>query len=419
MSNSSFEKLESLSIDNNASTTGVTKKQITDLGNKIIKTDSNEESGLEIYCYSKYETNDEDATTLQKCRGVIFKGDELIVNAYPHTEEIDIRDEENARNILDNIDLENSTIYYSYEGCLLRLYCIDDTWYLSTHRKIDAFKSKWSSYVSFGEEFVKGLENEYKNNPEFKESIGETENVFETFKDSLNKNMQYVFLVLNNKENRIVCINKEESNIYHVGTFIDGKLDHEHDARIKKPEEVLKDDKSPESIINFTKEVEPSNHQGIIVFTNDKLYKFIHGDYSYLFGVRGNSPSIKFRYLQLRMNKDMRESLEYLYPSEVENFEEYENILYLIAKRIYNSYINKFIKKSKDTIPKQEYYIVKLCHNNYLADRDNNKISLEIVINILNNQKPTFLNQLIKSHKLQKKKEEYEKRKEHGDEKTE
>ena len=51
--------------------------------------------------------------------------------------------------------------------------------------------------------------------------------------------------------------------------------------------------------------------------------------YQEFFHVRGNEPSIKFRYLQVRMNKSQCDMLSYLYPKYTESFGEYENILYL------------------------------------------------------------------------------------------
>ena len=60
---------------------------------------------------------------------------------------------------------------YSVEGTMLRLYFYNHEWYLSTHKKISAFQSRWSCKFSFGELFIHTLE----------EIFPEKENVYEWF----------------------------------------------------------------------------------------------------------------------------------------------------------------------------------------------------------------------------------------------
>jgi hypothetical protein len=104
------------------------------------------------------------------------------------------------------------------------------------------------------------------------------------------------------------------------------------------------------------------------------------------------------------MDKTMTDDLYSLYPTETETFEEYENILYTVAKNIYSSYVSRFIKKQYVTLPKEEFQIMRECHSWHLADREKNRMSLRKVISIMNTQQPTNLNKMIR-HVIQERTE--------------
>jgi hypothetical protein len=137
--------------------------------------------------------------------------------------------------------------------------------------------------------------------------------------------------------------------------------------------------------------------QGVIVFAPDNYqYKIFNEDYYELYSVRGNEPSIKFRYLQVRMNKKDSDILHYLYPDFSRHFDDYENIIYDVANDIKNAYVERFIKKNYITVPSEEYQVIKECHSWHLDDRITNKINYDKVLDILNKQPPTNLNRMIK-----------------------
>ena len=113
-------------------------------------------------------------------------------------------------------------------------------------------------------------------------------------------------------------------------------------------------------------------------------------------------PSIKFRYLQVRMNKKDVDMLYHLYPEFVSSFDEYENILYDIALSIYKSYVDRFIKKQHVIVPKDEYSVIKECHAWHLSNRVENRISVDKIIRVMNNKNPSSLNHMIRRSKLEK-----------------
>ena len=142
-------------------------------------------------------------------------------------------------------------------------------------------------------------------------------------------------------------------------------------------------------------------YQGIICFdqTKNKQYKFLNSEYYDLFKIRGNEPSVKFRYLQIRQDKEMVDKLYYLYPKYADAFDDYEQTMYECAKKINKNYIDRFIKKKYVTVPKEEFCVMKECHNWHLKDRERNRISLRKVMDEMNQQSPTNLNKIIRRYK--------------------
>jgi hypothetical protein len=83
-------------------------------------------------------------------------------------------------------------------------------------------------------------------------------------------------------------------------------------------------------------------------------------------------------------------------------FEDYENALYSIAQNIYNSYVDRFIKKKWVTVAAEEFNVIRACHSFHEQDRKQNRISIKKVIDILNQQTPTCLNKMIRRFKNEK-----------------
>ena len=113
--------------------------------------------------------------------------------------------------------------------------------------------------------------------------------------------------------------------------------------------------------------------------------------------IRGNQPSIKFRYLEIRMNQDMNHSLRTLFPNQVSEFDKYENVIYQnIVPFIHDAYMRRFIKKDHVTVPPPEYKVIKDAHTWYSEDRDSRKVTKYVISDFLNMQKPSSINRMIK-----------------------
>lgn len=89
-----------------------------------------------------------------------------------------------------------------------------------------------------------------------------------------------------------------------------------------------------------------------------------------------------------------------LYPIYQDMFLEYENILYQIAKLVRYYYIQRYIKNKYVTLPKEEYILMKKCHDWYLSDREENKINVTKVFDILTKEDTLALYKMIRRYQM-------------------
>jgi hypothetical protein len=381
------------------------RKNIESLPKVIKQVDSDETTGLDLFCYIHCDQND--SQIRKQCRGVVFKGEDLIMKGFPYN--IDYTENDNQAEINQNIVsvFNKCSFYDAYEGSLIRMFYYGDKWFLSTNRKLDAFRSKWATKESFGSFFKKALESEYEINERLRNAIHENTDVESgdciiiKFQSILDKSKQYMFLLLNNSENRIVCTAPERPTVLHVGTFDDFELLTDIDIYLKHPKKL--EFKNIDDLYKYTNEINYRELQGVIVFAPNNLqYKILNRDYFELYKIRGNEPSIKFRYLQVRLNKKYNDGLHYLYPEYTDAFEEYERYICDIGRSIMTSYVERFIKKNYVTVPIEEFQVIRECHNWHMQDKMTNKINLNKVIEVLNQQPATNINRMIRKRIMEK-----------------
>ena len=125
----------------------------------------------------------------------------------------------------------------------------------------------------------------------------------------------------------------------------------------------------------------------------------------YLSSLRGNEPSVKFRYLTVR--KDMETKMAYLqlYPSFKGWFDLYDTVLYELSNDILNAFITRFIMGDYINVPPREYRIMLECKQ-YIT-HSHVRLTLEDVQRFVNKQSPTDLNRMIKDRYFNPTKWEY------------
>lgn len=381
-----------------ANSAELTYENVVAVSDRVILVDMDEKSDLTLYSYTK--CTNADSPMIKNCRSLVFTtgetGPRLVSRGFPYADEYTASSPE-LPSVL--ADFKSYLFTPAYEGTLLRMFFHNGKWYLTTNRKLSAYHSKWSSKDSFGTIFEKALE-----------SLGMT---MESLQGKLCQDRQYMFLVRNTFENRIVSDPPQgtEPKVYHVGTFVSGQSSlYSETERVTIPgfpgPSPLKFPDLP-SLLSFVCGMSPKKFQGVIAHGPDGTQiKILNDEYHKLAQVRGNCSSVKFRYLEGRMDRDTVTNLYAMYPEMIPVFEEYESILHDIAGYIHKAYLRRFVTKPKQyvTLPTQEYAVMSACHEQYLINPRKNQVTLAKVIAKLNEQPATRLNRMIRRNQLDKKK---------------
>jgi hypothetical protein len=321
-------------------------------------------------------------------KGLVYEGNNEIMKPFPKVENMDLE------NLKKNYpDLSGAKIWDHHEGCLLRVYWSSQGWRLSTQKKIDAFRSRWGSRHSFGESWVKALPNQDQAQPH-------------SFFTTLDKKCQYLFLLSNNKDNRIVCNVPREPTVKHVGTWVNGTLRHDIDVGIDRPCQY-----------EYTKHEELASHfdrmdwkqvTGCLICLRSlstggtssaggKWVRVVHPEYARWALVRNNEPSLPFRYLQVRLDGEMTTMLYELFPQYAEKFDLYEDTIYDIACYLHSCYMSRYVHKQFVTVDREFFPILRMCHKWHTEDREHNKVTLDKVIEMINSRYDHVLNKMIRT----------------------
>lgn len=409
------------------STNLVNRADILARNDKIRLMDKDEETGLELYCYDT--CNDNECDLIKQSRGVVFCGEELVLKTFPWSVELAHTEKEAILSRLR--ELGSFTVYPAYEGTLLRMFHFGGKWYLATHRKLNAFRSRWACRETFGDLFVQALWYEFAANANFMEQISEKadglvteDEIFPLFQKCLDPSLQYVFLLRAAKENRIVCKPLDsksdhswveyEPRFFYVGHFKKGDEEFYRSGSpafcpVMTPIGACGGDETltpltPEGLLMRAALVDPREMQGYICFgSNNRQLKIVNSSYQEAADVRGNEASVPYRYLQIRMDKNMRERLYTLYPEHVPKFEEYETILFELSKKIHTAYIQRFVRKEYVRVSPEQHIVLKACHEWYNFDRFNRCVTQEQVMRKMNQQPSHILNRMIKGYLEEKK----------------
>ena len=324
--------------------------------------------------------NEELMKEIGHVRGTVVDSDsgKVVCRSFPFTPEAVVDDTQRFQELVGN--LNGAATFSAVEGTIVRLFFHGGEWKLCTHRKLDASSSFWSG-PTFGSMFNSTRKFEYT---------------------SLNKDWCYV-LLLSHPGNRLVY--KVEQPQLMLVTIYD-----------RASEKFLPqvDWKLPAGVVMPTI-VAASNHQelketvngmgsfdrsGVIVIsdmTNPRPVKVINSTYFVLRTTRGNEPSMRNRYLQLRGTPQVMTLMQwYAEPEYQTKFEEAEKEVENLVKRMHGMYIHRYIKKNFDTLPKEEFVVLQRCHTWHSTDRVKNIVTAQKMREILNDTPNVYLLKMLK-----------------------
>jgi hypothetical protein len=390
----------------------------------IKKPDLDKSNNVSLFCgnYNTSQTtkNVQHPTNI---RGYVFHNDKLFFQGFPTSVELE-------DSMLDTLNLNDCRVFEAHEGTLIRVFHINGTWYTSTNRKLDAMKSKWAAkHETFGHRFTDAIREiiddqiyeENEENEEYAKGVGHFNENLQRLNDqnrdfltdvynrNLNPDYKYMFLLKPSHEERIVCKAEPRPTIYHVGTFNENNILNLDDAVsldgniVDKPKEFKF--MSVDEIKNRVEKVNIDHHQGFILIKSgeeDIHYKYSPSKYKYLFGIRGNIPSLKFRYLQLRRYGVSQERFTFAdFKSflELYNFDQMskqiESDIYDVCCDLHQKYIMYYVDKKHIDISEFEKDILQnIIHTAYVETRL--KTTISRINDMLTNGKPSIINHLLK-----------------------
>ncbi len=389
-----------------------------------------ENSSIELYCADYKNKSSVHPSTNTK--SYVFNGNKLFFEGYPYSIELDQAAFEPGRVEVaeSGFDFAKCKFFEAHEGTLVRVFNIDGKWYTSTNRRLDAFNSKWAAKTTtFGLHFAEAVqslidedifEDDEEENMEKKKQNARAylNNMYEA---NLDKTKKYMFLLEPSKEERIVCLTTNP-RFFNIGVFdANNKLSLEedvffNDCVVAKPKhQVFNDERE---MVWALDNVNIDQIQGFIAIQSeegreDKHFKLLNGRYKYLFSIRGSTPSIRFRYLELEhMNttinlqkglnqqtvintEKMLDDFFQLYnfnPSSIRNY-----IWCKVVDDLFQKYQEMYVKKTfiDPNISIKVSDMLKTIHLYYKESGFTRRTDRTRIADILAFQKPSMLNQLI------------------------
>jgi len=363
--------------------------------------DQKEEDNLILLHYLK------EAPSVYHVRGLVVDTEslEIVGQSFPFTEELSPDNLRPRSSKCDNTTAAASPIhgnvsdYYitrAYEGTILRFFQgrVTKKWYLSTHKKIDGRKSRWSG-PAFGDVF-----DSFWKDPG---GLG----------DGLDGRACYIFLI-SHPENRLVCkISAPRIMLlgYSAGNSLHSLINP--DGNISDPAEFLKERAVDSSAIERresfrvstldelkekTESLSWEDCTGLLLTYWDilkprlKCYKIVPDDYTKRRELRGSEPNFRLRYLQLRAEGE-DETFRELFPEKKEFFDQIEkDVAEDLPKYLKRLYYERYSKKQFTRLPQEEHCVLEKTKNGYVPGRSI-AANLRLTLNGCN---PRQLNALIK-----------------------
>ena len=150
----------------------------------------------------------------------------------------------------------------------------------------------------------------------------------------------------------------------------------------------LIDDKSQEDIDCLTRNVEhlkiKMNQVEFVETLNENQIKIITSLNMKYKQVRGSEPDINMAYFRVRKSKDQLTLFYRMFPHV--NTKRFEECIFNLTKYIHKMYVRRFIKKQYTVIHPVLYQMMKVAHSWHCLDRTNNIITLEKLLDLLDEQ---------------------------------
>lgn len=316
--------------------------------------------------------NQDSSSEIKKFRGVIMtSAGEIVCKTFGWTSEY-LDNSPDIKQVIDSLWDDIEIITVSHEGTILRVWCHDNYWHISSHRKIDAGQSYWGCGRSHSDMLLDALTEHYS-------SIGVySENVWELFTQELNPDRVYSFLVPSTAENRIVV--SVPHPLMYVAEFDKlGNMMDENTSNILMAQDMYFSNSA--DVINYVKNNSPLKTQGVVIYTKSdecdkKVIKITSSRYTELAELRGNQSNLNYRYLQLRNTDKFAPFLD-LYKERASHFEYLELTYQRLINRMLEYYVKSYVNRELIFIPPRIWRVLQDINTDIKAEPITRKIVIE------------------------------------------
>lgn len=366
--------------------------------------DEDYKNNLQLYHYNKC-TNDS-LPYIKDSRGVVKSDDKIVSKSFGYIDEYTVDGDnvsellENNKKILDNVrSFNQSKIYKMYEGTVVRMFFWKHKWYLSTHKKLNAFDSKWgnSECKTFGEMFVNSLSDPLVNLTTTSDDVLD---IFNNFCFQLDTSKTYVFLIVHDDLTSMICKRTEETpSCFHIGEF-DNKTNLLVEGNTSNlPSLPSLSFNTVFDLIEYVRKLNHLEHPGVIIyFPNQTQMKIYNHNYIKAKELRGNQPDLLYRYLEVRKDNELSRQFLDLYKDQEQYLISSELAILDVGKKLFHLYMRRYIHKQYVFVPKCEFMVMQMCHQWHNENRDNNKINLDKVLETLENLPIKMLYSIVRNY---------------------
>ena len=142
------------------------------------------ENDIKLYHY--IQCSESSSETLKNTRGVVMNGnEEILCKTFNFTPEYFSDEPDRIKQVLEPI-FDKCSFYKAEEGTLLRVWFYEDKWHISSHKKLNAFNSRWGSSYSHGEMFRDAVKWQMDNGTLTHLNYETDNDVLDTFFNTLN-----------------------------------------------------------------------------------------------------------------------------------------------------------------------------------------------------------------------------------------
>lgn len=310
-----------------------------------------DETGMTIFHYRN--CNPDSDFNLKQLRGVIVNASgDVVCRRVGYTPMYVVDDVDTDITSILGVD-EDTVVAVSraVEGAMVTIYAGDR---LSTARRSDAYNSFWGSSKSFGELFDECF-------PNWRDEMAKL--------SEAERKYSYTFFITHPD------IYYVAPNQLHMGPSVTHIATYDGMNLVECPptlgvQTAEKFHMTVRDVMNFmhSEKVNRSQYHGIYVVVNGLTYKFIRADYHQRLQIRGNTPDIQGRYLDLRRNDSemLRQFIE-MFPDQWNIFADIEYQLDQIYGMLHWAYRQRYIKGNYLWLAEPANHVLREIHERHMT----------------------------------------------------